>query len=137
MAPTPTPSTTSMPVPWPENAELKLYTGGCHCKKVCFEFEYPDIYTMPTISCNCSICEERGYLNVYTPTSKFRITQGADNLTSYHFGSEKAGHRFCSTCGSSIGLEAAAVFGCIVVNTRTIDDIDIGKLTLQIVDGKA
>jgi hypothetical protein len=53
-----------MPVPWPESAEIKLYTGGCHCKKVRFEFEHPDIYTMPVMSCNCSICEERGYLTV-------------------------------------------------------------------------
>ncbi|KAJ7288538.1 glutathione-dependent formaldehyde-activating GFA [Mycena rebaudengoi] len=128
-----------MPVPWPENAELKLYTGGCHCKKVRFEFEHPDIYTMPTINCNCSICEERGYLNVsvFRTGSKFKITQGADNLSSYHFGSEKIGHRFCSTCGSSISPDAASFFGCIAVNTRTIDDIDISKLTLQAVDGKA
>jgi hypothetical protein len=53
-----------LPVPWAENAEVKQYTGGCHCKKVLFEFEHPDIYTMPAINCNCSICDDRGYLNV-------------------------------------------------------------------------
>jgi hypothetical protein len=31
----------------------------------------------------------------------------------------------------------ATYFGYIVVNTRTIDDIDISKLTLKTVDGKA
>ncbi|KAJ7290477.1 Mss4-like protein [Mycena rebaudengoi] len=131
-----------MPVPWPESAEIKLYTGGCHCKKVRFEFEHPDIYTMPVMSCNCSICEERGYLTVgclqlYTSTSKFKITRGVGNLISYHFGSEKAQHCFCSTCGRSVGPDATAFFGCIVVNTRTIDGIDIGKSTLQTVDGKS
>jgi hypothetical protein len=53
-----------LPVPWPENAEIKIHTGGCHCKKVRYEFEHPDIYVMPIVNCNCSICEDRGYLCV-------------------------------------------------------------------------
>jgi hypothetical protein len=35
-----------LPIPWPESAEIKVYTGGCHCKKIRYEFEHPDIYTV-------------------------------------------------------------------------------------------
>jgi hypothetical protein len=56
--------TTSLPVPWPENAEIREYTGRCHCDRFRFAFNHPDVYAMPVINCNCSICEARGYLNV-------------------------------------------------------------------------
>ncbi|KAJ6557329.1 glutathione-dependent formaldehyde-activating GFA [Mycena vulgaris] len=129
--------TSSLPVPWPENAEVKVYTGGCHCKKVRYEFEHPDIYTMPIVNCNCSICENRGYLNVFTPDNKFRFTTGsADDLTTYGFGDKKIIHRFCSTCGTSLGPTFPAK-GFVIVNTRTIDDIDLERLQLKPTDGKA
>ncbi|KAJ7645506.1 Mss4-like protein [Mycena polygramma] len=129
--------TKSLPVPWPENAELKVYTGGCHCKKIRFEFEHPNIYTMPIVNCNCSICEDRGYLNVYTPEDKFKFTSGsADDLTLYAFNSRSVNHRFCSTCGTSIG-PAFPSRGFVVINTRTIDDIDLKRLQLHPFDGRS
>ncbi|KAJ7211491.1 Mss4-like protein [Mycena haematopus] len=113
--------TKSLPIPWPENAEVKVYTGGCHCKKIRYEFEHPDIYAGLVASCNCSICEDRGHLNVYTPEDRFRFTSGSDpDITKYEFGARSVEHRFCATCGTSIG-PAAPKFGFVVVNTRTID----------------
>ncbi|KAJ6512122.1 Mss4-like protein [Mycena vitilis] len=134
--------TKSLPVPWPENAELKVHTGGCHCKKIRFEFEHPDIYTMPIVNCNCSICEDRGYLNVFVllrPFCRRNVTWhpgSADDLTLYAFGSKNVSHRFCSTCGTSIG-PAFPSRGFVVINTRTIDDIDLKRLQLHPVDGRA
>ncbi|KAJ7502377.1 Mss4-like protein [Mycena galericulata] len=129
--------TSSLPIPWPENAEIKVYSGGCHCKKVRYEFEHPDIYTMEAINCNCSICEDRGYLNVYTLDKMFRFTTGsADDLTTYRFGGDKIIHRFCRVCGTSIG-PVVPVRGMVVVNTRTIDGIDLKRLRLRPVNGKA
>ncbi|KAJ7364519.1 hypothetical protein DFH08DRAFT_1016936 [Mycena albidolilacea] len=55
----------TLPIPWPDNAEIKTHTGGCHCRKVRYEFEHPDIYAMPVMNCNCSICEDREHLLVY------------------------------------------------------------------------
>ncbi|KAJ7645507.1 Mss4-like protein [Mycena polygramma] len=129
---------TSLPVPWPKDAEVQVYTGGCHCKKIRFEFEYPaDIYTMPVINCNCSFCTDRGYLNVFTPENKFRFTTGtAEDLTVYKFGTCMLSHRFCSTCGTTIG-PAVSEKGFVAVNTRTVDGIDLKRLQLCPVDGRS
>ncbi|KAJ7677071.1 Mss4-like protein [Mycena polygramma] len=128
---------TVLPVPWPANAEVQVHTGGCHCKKIRFEFEYPDIYTMPVINCNCSICVDRGLLDVFTPENKFRFTTGsAEDMTEYTFGTGIIRHRFCKTCGTSIG-PAVPQRGYVAVNTRTIDGIDLKRLQLHPVDGKA
>ncbi|KAJ7857627.1 glutathione-dependent formaldehyde-activating GFA [Mycena olivaceomarginata] len=129
-------ATNSLPVPWPENAEVKTHTGGCHCKKVRYEFEHPDIYASVVVNCNCSICEDRGYLNVFTPEDKFRFTAGEQELTQYVFGSKNVSHRFCSTCGTSIG-PLVSKDGFVVINTRTIDGVDLGRLGLQKVEGRS
>ncbi|KAJ6588700.1 Mss4-like protein [Mycena capillaripes] len=131
------PETKRLPTPWPEGAEIKVHTGGCHCKKIRYEFEHPDIYAILVTSCNCSICEQRGYLNVYTWEDKFRFTKGsAEDLTTYMFGDCKVGHRFCTTCGSGIGATFHSR-GYVVINTRTIDGIDLKRLELRLADGRS
>ncbi|KAJ7240566.1 hypothetical protein C8J57DRAFT_1527601 [Mycena rebaudengoi] len=117
--PTDTTSTpVSLPVPWPPNAELKRYTGGCHCRRVRFEFKYPDIYSVPVVQCNCSICEDRGYLVIYTPDAQIAFTHGSEaDLTT------------------TIG--ARTNFGFTVVNTRMLDDVDRSKFQFKPVDGRA
>ncbi|KAJ7764449.1 Mss4-like protein, partial [Mycena olivaceomarginata] len=112
-----------LPVPWPENAEIKIHTGGCHCKKVRYEFEHPDIYSFR-----------------YTPKTKFRFTSGEDGLTQYQFGHHIVSHRFCSTCGTSLGPVGAPggpFDGLVVVNTRTIDGVDLDRLELKKHDGRS
>ncbi|KAJ7320980.1 glutathione-dependent formaldehyde-activating GFA [Mycena albidolilacea] len=130
----------TLPIPWPENAEIKVHMGGCHCKKVRHEFEHPDIYAMPVMNCNCSICEDRGYLCVYTPKTKFRFTSGEDGLTQYQFGHHDVSHRFCSTCGTSLGPVGAPgrpFDRVVVVNTRTIDGVDLDRLEFKKHDGRS
>ncbi|KAF8208759.1 Mss4-like protein [Mycena galopus ATCC 62051] len=128
--------TKSLPVPWPEDAEIKVHTGGCHCKKIRYEFEYPDIYSMVAMSCNCSFCEDRGYHTIFTPEDKFRFTSGGHaDLTTYKFATHTLHHRFCKVCGSSIG-PSVPTKGLVVVNTRTVDNIDLDRLKLQKFDGK-
>ncbi|KAJ6508983.1 Mss4-like protein [Mycena sanguinolenta] len=129
--------TKSMPIPWPEDAEIKVYTGGCHCKKIRYEFEHPDIYAMPVGNCNCSICEDRGYLSVYTTADRFRFTSGSDaDITKYEFNTRHVGHRFCSTCGTSIGPTVPSR-GLMVVNARSIDGIDLERLKLHNFNGRS
>ncbi|KAJ6536994.1 Mss4-like protein [Mycena capillaripes] len=138
-----TPAETKHPklpdVSWPEDAEIKAYTGGCHCKKIRYEFEHPDIYKMPVVNCNCSICEDRGYLTLYTPETKFRFIAGSEtDLTKYEFATRSASHRFCSTCGTSIGPVGKGILaGVVVVNARTVDGIDLTRLQLQENDGRS
>lgn len=71
--------------------------GGCHCGAVRFE-----IAVAPKVSlldCNCSICAKSGLQHLIVPHGDFTLLSGADNLTSYRFGSGVADHLFCRTCG--------------------------------------
>jgi hypothetical protein len=40
-----------------------------------------------------------GYLHLIVPRSRFRLAQGADQLTEYKFNTGTARHLFCSRCG--------------------------------------
>ncbi|KAK7048227.1 GFA domain-containing protein [Favolaschia claudopus] len=127
----------SLPFPWPDDVELETYHGGCHCKKIRYELQHPDIYAGPVMNCNCSICEDRGYLMIYAPEDKFHFTSGSEaDLTSYEFGSNVIRHRFCKSCGSSLG-PVVAKRGMVVINTRTIEDVDLSRLQLHKGNGKA
>ena len=74
-----------------------IYRGSCHCGAVRFEVEAPE--RIECLDCNCSICTKSGYLHFIVPKSAFRLMQGADNLTTYSFGTCVARHTFCKTCG--------------------------------------
>ncbi|KAJ7749606.1 hypothetical protein B0H14DRAFT_2326236, partial [Mycena olivaceomarginata] len=104
--------------------------GGCHCKKVRYEFEHPEIYAMPVMNCNCSIYEARGHLLVRPPLlSSFLYI-----FNSYEFRQYVVTHRFCLTCGTSMGLVGAPggpFDGLVVVNARTIDGVDLDRLELR------
>ncbi|KAF8576572.1 hypothetical protein K439DRAFT_1640402 [Ramaria rubella] len=44
----------------------KLYTGVCHCGRFEFECRHPIVEDgFEVVSCNCSICKQRGYLIMY------------------------------------------------------------------------
>ena len=77
--------------------ERRWYAGGCHCGAVRFEAELPQAFEAE--DCNCSICAMSGNIHVIVPSSRFRLLQGADNLTEYTFNSRRARHLFCKTCG--------------------------------------
>ncbi|KAJ7644252.1 Mss4-like protein [Roridomyces roridus] len=126
-----------LPVPWPQDAALKFYAGGCHCKAIRYKFEYPEeFYSLPAVRCNCSICFDRGVLNVYAPIDKFEFTTGtADDMTEYEFGGNKVKHRFCRTCGSHVGASVPC-YGLVVVNTRTLDELELEKLQIKDLDFK-
>lgn len=54
------------PPKWPEDAEIKGYAGGCHCKKFRFKFTHPIFENggMKVTTCNCSICNQHGLYNM-------------------------------------------------------------------------
>ena len=49
--------------------------------------------------CDCSFCACRGTVVASVPLSGLHVTQGADALRSYRFGTMTAEHFFCGTCG--------------------------------------
>src|SRR3546814_11692752 len=73
------------------------YEGSCHCGAVTYtvEGDIPDT----AMSCNCSHCRRKGFLLTFVPIDKFRLTGGADRLTSYMFNKHHTDHQFCEACG--------------------------------------
>ena len=69
MSSTPTELPTMNPIPPRTPATpTKVYKGGCHCGKFEYECRHPVLEDgFEVISCNCSICTQRGYLNMYVP----------------------------------------------------------------------
>lgn len=112
------------------------YTGGCHCEKVRFEVE---LELKEVISCNCSICSKRGYLLAFAPDASFKLLSGEGSLGDYQFGKKRIHHYFCSSCGVGSFGKGATPDGQIMraINVRCLDGVDIQKLTIVPVDGKA
>lgn len=71
--------------------------GGCHCGAVRFEIDVPA--AVEVLDCNCSMCAKTGFLHMIVLHGDFRLLSGADQLSSYRFGTGAAEHLFCSTCG--------------------------------------
>ncbi len=75
----------------------KWHPGGCHCGAVRFEAALTPPVEAQT--CNCSLCAKVGFIHIIVPQSRFRITQGTENLILYTFHTGLAQHLFCKTCG--------------------------------------
>jgi len=130
--PPPPPGYDALPHRWTPGATPQTYKGACHCHKVEFEFEHTPIDRV--LSCNCSICSQRGALFVYTP--RFHFTKGSfDDLTAYQFNRKIGTHYFCPTCGS--GLCAALPDKTYAVNTRAVEGLDLASLKIDLKDGKS
>lgn len=86
-------------------SELASYKGACHCKAVTFTVRIQSLSELGLNSCNCSICSRNGYLMVYPDPSNVDYHTGLDNITEYRFSTTGGPHKFCKTCGSSIGVE--------------------------------
>ena len=73
------------------------YTGGCHCGAVRFDVRLTG--PLEVHDCNCSICAKTGFLHIIVAEKDFRLNQGAEGLTRYHFNTGTAEHLFCRSCG--------------------------------------
>jgi len=77
---------------------------------------------------------------VYPLESNVIWHSGYDDLTTYTFGSERINHSFCSVCGTSIcamSNDPNFFADNRAINVRTLKGIDIDRLVLRKVDGKA
>jgi len=61
---------------------------------------------------------------IHMPQDNFAFTSGS----GYKFNSKAFEHRFCPKCGTSIGVMGR---GRTAVNVRTLDGVDLQKLTLK------
>jgi hypothetical protein len=80
--------------------------------------------------CDCSFCRRRGAMNVTVRDGDLEVVQG-DTLRLYKFGTMRAEHWFCGTCGiythhrrssamSEFGVNVGGLDG---VNPRDLDPV--------------
>jgi hypothetical protein len=113
----------------------QTHGGGCQCGKVRYEatFELGEV-----ISCNCSRCGRLGGLLAALPKSDFELISGAGAMTEYQFHKHAIHHLFCSTCGIQSYSHGTGPGGAemVMVNVRTIDDVDVEALKVTKFDGR-
>lgn len=116
------------------DAERSWHAGGCHCGAVRWEVELARAFEVE--DCNCSMCAVSGNAHVIMPASRFRLLQGAENLSEYTFNTGRAKHRFCKTCGiKSFYIPRSNPDG-IAVTWRCLDDWDKFDVTVSAFDGQ-
>jgi hypothetical protein len=113
---------------------LTWRAGGCHCKAVRFEALLPK--TVEAQTCNCSMCEKLGFVHVIVPESRFRLTSGADKITTYSFNTGVAQHTFCSVCGVKSFYRPRSNPDGWSVNARCLDNADGLDIRIEAFDGR-
>ena len=116
-------------------AELKSYTGGCHCGRV--RYECSSDLAMVT-DCNCSVCTKKGLHITFVSPESFTLRSGDDVLKEYRFNRNVVAHQFCTECGVQPFARGQMPDGkkVVAVNVSTIDNIDLSKLKMTPFDGK-
>lgn len=99
-----------------------LVSGGCHCGLVRFEASVPDEGPIEVLDCDCSICSMTGYLHLIVPESRFRLTDGKQDTTTYRFGTGTARHIFCTQCGIKSFYKPRSHPDGISINLRCLDE---------------
>jgi hypothetical protein len=109
-------------------------SGGCHCGAVRFGASLPDV--VEAQACNCSMCEKVGFIHVIVPESRFRLTQGADSITTYRFNTGVAQHTFCKVCGVKSFYRPRSNPDGWSVNARCLDQGDALDIRIEAFDGR-
>ena len=109
-------------------------SGGCHCGAIRFEAEVPA--EVELLDCNCSICAATGFRHLMVPHDRFRLLAGANNLTSYRFGTGAANHLFCSICGIKSFYQPRSHPDAWSVNLNTLDRPHGLTVTARAFDGR-
>jgi len=95
-----------------------------------------DLETERVTECNCSICSRKAYLHLIVPPDRFRLVSGADDLTTYRFGTMTAQHHFCRHCGIAGFYVPRSHPDRIDVNVRCLDGVDVSGLSIHRFDGQ-
>ena len=111
-----------------------IHRGGCHCGRVRFEVEAPAAIT--ATDCNCSICVRTGYQHLIVPKERFKLVQGEEFLTNYHFNTGAAQHLFCKVCGIKSFYVPRSHPDGISVNARCLDPGTVTHMELEPFDGR-
>lgn len=110
------------------------HTGGCHCGRVKFEVEAPEV--LDVLACNCSICSKLAFLHLIVPKERFRLLSGEDALTSYTFNTGTAKHLFCSVCGIKSFYVPRSHPDGFSVNARCLDPATVKDVKISDFNGR-
>jgi len=116
------------------DAPMSWKSGGCHCGAVRFEVLAPD--EIEAKECNCSICAKSGYLHYHVERDRFRLLQGADQITTYIFNTGTAKHTFCSVCGIKSFYVPRSKPDGYSVNVRCLDGGQVRVTSISLFDGR-
>ena len=88
----------------------KTYNGSCHCGAIKYTVTLDEALAPEgkgqITKCNCSICHNHGYLNVYPKREDVVwIGDSEAKLKEYFFGQKRKAHRFCPVCSSSVMID--------------------------------
>jgi hypothetical protein len=123
-------NTLSSPIP-------QCFSGSCHCGSIQFQIWVKDF---TVLSCNCSICQKKGFLHLIVPPEQFELLQGSESLQTYTFNTATAQHHFCKTCGIAPFYRPRSHPTHYDINLRCIDDEPLETLLqhfdLQAFDGR-
>ena len=113
---------------------LTWHAGGCHCGAVRFEAALSKV--VEAQSCNCSMCHKVGFIHVIVPESRFRLTAGAEAITTYLFNTGVAKHTFCRVCGVKAFYRPRSNPDGWSVNARCLDELSGLDLRIEAFDGQ-
>jgi hypothetical protein len=119
--------------PMVTRSTMETYEGGCHCRRVRYRVT-ADLASVT--SCNCSICEKKGFLHLIVETSRFELLSGAGDLSTYEFNTRTAKHHFCRHCGIHSFYIPRSDPDKIDVNARCLDGVDTSRLAAIPFDGR-
>ena len=113
---------------------MAIHKGGCHCGRVAFEVEAPEVLEVEL--CNCSICSMTSFLHLIVPKSRFRLLLGSDDLSTYTFNTGVAQHTFCKVCGIKSFYVPRSNPDGVSVNVRCLQPETIESVHVSHFDGQ-
>jgi len=115
--------------------EFKRYEGGCHCGAVHYSVDLDLIGSRKAI-CNCSRCEMLGFLHCHASTAEFKLESDESSVAEYRFGTGRARHLFCRTCGVESFYYSRSDPDLVDINLRCLRGVDIYSLDYWLIDGR-
>ena len=108
--------------------------GQCHCGAVRFEFL---LASLKGVRCNCSYCVRKAALHHRVPAQSFRLLAGAEQLSTYQFGTMRARHLFCRQCGIHTHCHPRSAPEQINVNLHCVDAVRDAPIDVSLHDGRS
>lgn len=112
---------------------VEALEGGCHCGAVRYRVR---VRNRNAVECNCTVCSKKGFVHLIVEEEDFELFRGADDLTTYTFGTHTAKHHFCRRCGIHSFYRPRSHPDKIDVNVRCLDGVTPADFVISQFDGQ-